>query len=422
MISNHISTDSERNTTMAVHIIDEARRCLQCKKPICIEGCPINTNIPKMIQLLLDGEIDQAGQMLFDNNPMSLICSLVCNHESQCEGHCVLYRKNNAVHISSIEQYISDSYFDKMQLETSEHKRGMVAVIGAGPAGLTISFVLRRMGYDVTIFDSKDKIGGVLQYGIPEFRLPKSILERYRSKLLHMGVRIRPNTTIGGALEIEDLFRDGYLSVFIGTGVWRPNILKIPGESLGNVHYAINYLANPDAFVLGDRVAIIGMGNAAMDVARTILRHGSRHVTLFELSERAAANEHELKYAKLDGAKFEYNMAVQRIEVTGPVFKKVIRDEQGNQIALSNEEYKEDADSVIIAISQKPLNRLVRTTEGLEAKKGGLLVTNEDGHTTREGVFAAGDVVLGAKTVVEAVAYSMGVAQSMHEYMQALDQ
>jgi len=197
---------------------------------------------------------------------------------------------------------VSDTYFDKMKIECAPSNGKKVAVIGAGPAGITIAIMLTKKGYEVTIFDARDKIGGVLQYGIPDFRLPKTILERYKKKLREIGIKIRPNTTIGGALEIKDLFRDGYESIFIGTGVWRPKKLGIKGESLGNVHFAIDYLANPDSYELGDTVAIIGMGNSAMDVARTALRKGARNVTLYARGLKSQASAEEIAYAKVDGA------------------------------------------------------------------------------------------------------------------------
>ena len=278
---------------MAVHVINEVNRCLNCKKPMCMQACPIHTPIPMMIKAFKKENLNEAGEMLFENNPMSMICSLVCNHENQCEGHCVLDRKGEPVHISSIENYVSDTYFDKMQIPCQPKNGKKVAVIGAGPAGITIAILLAKKGYGVTIFDSRDKIGGVLQYGIPAFSLPKSILERYKLKLREIGIKIRPNTIIGGALEIKDLFRDGYQSIFIGTGVWRPKTLGIKGEFLGNVHFAIDYLANPDSYDLGDHVAIIGMGNSAMDVARTALRKGSRHVTLYARGLTSQASDHE---------------------------------------------------------------------------------------------------------------------------------
>lgn len=402
---------------MAVHVIDEANRCLNCKNPMCMKGCPIQTPIPMMIKAFKEGSLNEAGKMLFANNPMSMICSLVCNHEKQCEGNCVLGRKGEPVHISSIENYISDTYFDKMQIPCEPKNGKKVAVIGAGPSGITIAILLTKKGYSVTIFDSKDKIGGVLQYGIPDFRLPKTILERYKKKLREIGIKIRPNTSIGGALEIKDLFRDGYESIFIGTGVWRPKTLGIKGESLGHVHYAIDYLANPDAYDLGEHVAVIGMGNSAMDVARTALRKGSRNVTMYARGLHSQASQHETTYAKLDGAQLEFAMQPVEINDEGPVFQKVLFDEEGNKLGVSEDTVQIHADSVIISVSQGPKSKLVNTTEGLKATEKGLLLTNSFGETTHPGIFAAGDVVLGAKTVVEATAYSKLVADAMDQYM-----
>ncbi|WP_026892848.1 NAD(P)-dependent oxidoreductase [Lacrimispora aerotolerans] len=407
---------------MAVHVIDEANRCLNCKKPLCRQGCPINTPIPQMIQAFKNGDLNDAGEMLFSNNPLSLVCSLVCNHEKQCEGHCILGKKGQSVHISSIENYISDTIFDKIKIECKPKNGKKVAVIGAGPAGITIAIYLTKEGYSVTIFDAKDKVGGVLQYGIPDFRLPKTILERYKKKLVDIGVKIRPNTAIGTALEIKDLVRDGYQSIFIGTGVWRPKTLGVKGESLGNVHYAIDYLANPDAYDLGDKVAIIGVGNSAMDVARTVIRHGARKVTLYARGLHSNASEHETAYAKLDGANFQFGKQIAEITDDGPVFETVIYDEEGKQIGMEEERDQVYVDSTIISISQGPKSKLVSTTEGLKASQNGLLMTDEDGRTTIPGVFASGDVVLGARTVVEAVAYSKRVAQAMDEYMKSKEE
>lgn len=403
---------------MTVHVIDEANRCLNCKKPMCRQGCPIQTPIPMMIHAFKEGNLNEAGNMLFDNNPMSMICSLVCNHEKQCEGHCVLGRKGEAVHISSIENYISDTYFDKMKIACAPSNGKKVAVIGAGPAGITIAILLTKKGYGVTIFDARDKIGGVLQYGIPDFRLPKTILERYKKKLREIGIKIRPNTTIGGALEIKDLLRDGYESIFIGTGVWRPKKLGIKGESLGNVHFAIDYLANPDVYELGDTVAIIGMGNSAMDVARTALRKGARSVTLYARGLKSQASAEEIAYAKVDGGVLSFGMQPIEIKDEGPVFQKVLFDEEGNRVGAEETPIQIHADSTIVSVSQGPKDKLVSTTEGLKASENGLLVTNQFGETTHPGIFAAGDVVLGAKTVVEATAYAKVVADAMDRYMQ----
>ena len=407
---------------MAVHVIDEANRCLNCKKPLCRQGCPIQTAIPQMIQAFKEGDLNRAGEMVFENNPMSLVCSLVCNHEKQCEGHCIMGKKGQPVHISSIENYISDTVFDKLKIECMPKNGKKVAVIGAGPAGITIAILLTKKGYSVTIFDARDKVGGVLQYGIPEFRLPKSILERYKRKLLEIGVKIRPNTAIGTALEIKDLIRDGYQSIFIGTGVWRPKSLGVKGESLGNVHYAIDYLANPDAYNLGDTVAIIGMGNSAMDVARTAIRHGARKVTLYARGTVSNASEHETAYAKLDGADFQFGKQIVEITDDGPVFVSVIHDETGKANGQGEEREQYYADSTIISVSQGPKSKLVNTTEGLKASQNGLLMTDDNGQTTIPGIFASGDVVLGARTVVEAVAYSKTVAEAMDEYMKSKEE
>ncbi len=405
---------------MSLHIIDEANRCLNCKKPMCQKGCPVHTPIPHIIQMFKENQVMDAGKELFENNPMSVICSIVCNHEQQCAGNCVLGRKGNPVHFSSIENYISDTYLDRMEIQKVEKKGKRVAVIGAGPAGLTAAIILVKAGYDVTIFEWKDEIGGIMRYGIPEFRLPKSILDRYKKRLLDMGIKIRPNTTIGAVLKIDDLLRDGYASIFVGTGVWKARNLGIHGECLGNVQFGIDYLANPSGYELGENVAVIGMGNAAMDVARTALRNGARHVTLYARGTRAAASSHEISYAKLDGAEFVFGKEIQYITEKGPVFCNSILDENGRAIGCEKEEEQVEADSTIISISQGPRRKLIRTTVGLEGSEKGLLIVDENGMTTKPGVFAAGDVVSGSKTVVHAVEGAKIAAQGMIRYMEGL--
>ncbi len=406
---------------MALHVMEEAGRCLGCKKPQCQQGCPINTPIPEIIKLLKENKLDDAGRKLFENNPLTTVCSLVCNHENQCEGHCVLGRKGAPVHFSTIENYISTTYANKMTKGPAKSNGMRVAIIGSGPAGLTIAVILARYGYDVTIFEGKDKIGGVLRYGIPEFRLPKSVLEDFKYRHLDLkGIKFRPNTHIGGAIGIDDLFRDGYKAIFVGTGVWKPNALHIKGETLGHVHFGIHYLNNPDSYSLGERVIVIGAGNAAMDVARTAIRKGVRYLTCFSLSKKVAASKHEFSYAQLEGVEFEYNKAPVEITDDGVIFKDIIENEDGTFTDVPDSARLYEADSVIISISQGPQNRIVNTTDGLKANQKGLLVADETGHTSRPGIFASGDVVNGARTVVEAVAHSKVVAESMHQYMQSL--
>lgn len=402
---------------MGLHVIDEAKRCLNCKKPRCQEGCPIHTPIPVMIQMLLQGEMPEAAEMVFANNPLSVICSLVCDHEKQCEGHCVKGIKGEPVHISSIENYISDTCFDRMKLERLPKNGKRIAVVGAGPAGITIAILMACRGYKVTIFEVKEKIGGIMRYGIPEFRLPKSILDRYYVKMKELGILFRPNFALGGSTGVEDLLRDGYHAVFIGTGTWRPYQLHIPGETFGNVHYGINYLNNPDVYDLGDRVLVIGAGNAAMDVARTAIRKGSRHVTVYSITEVPAASPKEVEYAKLDGVEFEYLQTAIEIRDEGAMICDVEWTEDGKLVKKEETARLVPADSIIISISQGPQDRIVNRDKELQVDDRELLKTDANGETTMPGIFASGDVVTGAKTVVEAVKYSKMIADAMDEYV-----
>lgn len=403
---------------MALHVLDEATRCLQCKKPMCVQGCPIQTPIPNIIALLKENRLDEAGRILFENNPLTTVCSLICNHERQCEGHCVLNKKGAPVHFSAIENYISGAYAPKMVKGPAKSNGHKVAIVGSGPAGLTIAIILARYGYQVTIFEGKDKIGGILRHGIPEFRLPKSVLDDLQYRHIELkGIKIRPNIRIGDAIGIDDLFRDGYKAIFIGTGVWRPRVLHIKGESFGNVHFAINYLTNPGVYKLGERVIIIGAGNAAMDVARTAIRNGSRQVTCFTPEAKVAASDYEFNYAALEGVQFQYHLKPIEILDDGVIFRQVQQAEDGTLQEIEGSDKVYPADSVIIAISQGPRNVIVSTTSGLEANASGLLVADEHGKTSRKGIFASGDVVNGARTVVEAVAHSKIVAETMHQYI-----
>lgn len=382
-----------------------------------LKGCPVQTNIPEMIRLFLDGKINDAGTMLFANNPMSVICSLVCDHEKQCEGHCIQGRKGAPVQISSIEQYISDTYLDKVVMTHEPPKHQSVAVIGSGPAGMTVAVKLAQKGYNVTIFERKNQLGGMLRYGIPDFRLPPSIIDRYHKKLIELGIHIRPNTTIGETLTVDSLFRDGYEAVFIGTGAWRPKSLGIKGESLGNCHFAVDYLQNPDVFHLGDRVAVIGSGNSAMDAARTAIRKGSRHVTIYARRYGIRASVRECEYAKADGVEFEYAKGVSEITPEGPMLCDRYFDDN-NKCIGEGEPVLYPADSTIIAVSQVPKDKIVNTTTGISITERGLLEVDENDQTAREGVFGGGDVVLGPWNVVQAVKDAKKAARSIDAYLQ----
>lgn len=406
---------------MGNHIIEEAQRCLQCKRPLCVKGCPLGTPVNEMIGTMLDGDLAGAGELLFKNNPLSVVCSLICPHEKFCEGHCILGRKSSPIQISNIENYVSNYYLDQLKssrpVNANNGKR--IAIIGSGPAGITVAFILASQGFDVTVFESEDRIGGILQYGIPAFRLPKDILEKLKGRLVELGVKIRPNMLIGPVVGLEDLHRDGYLAVFIGTGVWNPQPLRLKEETLGHVHYAINYLKKPDAYELGDKVAVIGAGNVAMDVARTAIRQGAKKVTVLYRrgEEDISATRHEYEYAKLEGVQFNFFTAPLEIESSRILCSKTekVTSENGD-IRLATIEGSEgyiDADTIFIAVSQAPQNNLT----GVRVGRTGLVITDEEGRTNRDGVFASGDVVTGAKTVAEAVAHSKRSAQAIIDYI-----
>ena len=405
---------------MAHNVIAEGKRCLNCKKPLCRPGCPINTPIPQMISLFLAGDIKEAGRIVFENNPLSLICSIVCNHGNQCQGHCVRGLKGEPVEISTVENFVSSYYLDNLELEKAPSNGIKVAVVGAGPAGITIALKMAQLGYDVTVFESKAHIGGVLRYGIPEFRLPKSIVDKYEKLMRKLGIKLKFNITIGKAIGVEELFRDGFKAISIGTGVSWPVTLNIKGETLGHVHYGVHYLANPEVYELGDSVIVIGAGNVAMDVARTALRRGVKDVKIVVRSDRYTASEEEKEYAEIEGAQFIFNKAPVEITDKCVMFADTKCDENHKVIYTSDKPELMEADSVMICVSQRPSNLILTQTKGLEVNERGLAKIDTDGSTAREGVFASGDVVRGAKTVVEAVETSKRVAMAMDEYLKSL--
>ena len=402
---------------MALHIVEEAERCLNCKRPLCQQGCPVETAIPLVIQLFRERRMDEAGAVLFQNNPMSVVCSLICNHGAQCEGHCVRGRKGTPIHFSAIENYVSGTYLERVRFEKPEPCGKRAAVIGGGPAGIVCAMRLAQMGVAVTIFDQNPRLGGVLRYGIPEYRLPKRVLDRYQQILEAVGVKVRHNTAIGSSLTIAALFRDGYDAVFVGTGTWRAQTLGVSGEAGGNVLFGLDYLRSPHTAEVGERVAVIGAGNTAMDVARTAFRRGAREVTLYARSKHISASSDELEYALLDGCELVQGKAICEINERGPVFRTAIFDEDDRVVGYEEELDQVECDTVIVAVSQKPKNKLILTTEGLEGDDRGLLIVDEHGMCTVPGVFAAGDVVTGPNTVVHAVAATKVAVVGMLDYM-----
>jgi glutamate synthase (NADPH) small chain len=396
------------------HIINSAQTCLDCKKPKCQTGCPVSTPIAEMIRLFLSGNIKDAGELVFNNNPLSIVCSLVCPHEKHCEGHCVLNKKSTPVNVGGIENYISTYYMNYREFEKAPQNGRNLAIIGSGPAGISLAMIMALKGYNVTMYEGNNQIGGVLRYGIPDFRLDKTILDTIEDKLKKVGVKIRKNIMIGKNITLDDLQRDGFDAIFIGTGVWAPKKLGIKGESLGNVHFAIDYLKTPKAYDLGKKVVVIGAGNVAMDVARTAIRNGANDVSLMyrKGEEDMHAEKMEIDHAKIDGVKF--NLHKLPLELT----EKGIRYMTTNQ-EIDRESF-EEADSILIAISQTARDLIVRNNTGLSLGENGLLQSDENGITARKGVFASGDVVTGARTVVEAVAFSKRVAVSIEEFISKL--
>ncbi|MDP4152829.1 MAG: NAD(P)-dependent oxidoreductase [Bacillota bacterium] len=403
--------------------LQELNRCLKCKTARCMKGCPVGTPVREAFELFEKGEIESAGKILFDNNPLSLICSYVCPHERQCEGSCVLSSKGMPIHVSSIEKYISNFYLDILNPEIPEKDHNKkVAIIGSGPSGITIAVILAQRGYDITMFELHDKIGGVLQYGIPEFRLPKEILQRLKVKLINMGIKLRLNIQIGTGITVDDMFKDGYKAVFIGTGVWRPKTLKIKGETLGHVNYAIDYLKNPASYNIGRKLCVIGAGNSAIDAARTAVRNGIHDVTIIyhKGAEDMSALKSEVEFAKFDGVKFLFYKKPVEITENGVILKDIIRKED-RRFEETDKLSMFSCDSVIVAIGQGPHSLIVGSTSGISVNPSGLVVTGPEGHTTREGVFSSGDVVTGAKTVVSAVEQSKKVADAIDKYVAELN-
>lgn len=406
---------------MNLFLNEEANRCLVCKNARCKSACPISTDIPEIIKLYREEKFEEAGKILFENNPLSAVCSIVCPHEDQCAGNCIRGIKGEPIHFYEMEEELSLKYLNSVKFEKPEANRDRIAIVGGGPAGITIAFILAKRGFKVTIFEAHEKIGGVLRYGIPEYRLPNKIVDKISEKLVELGVKIRPNIMIGSVITLDRLFEDGYKAIFIGTGVWNAKKLNIKGETLGNVHYAIDYLKAPDVYDLGEKVCVIGAGNVAMDAARTAKRNGAKEVCIVYRKhfDQMTATKKEIEEAKEDGVEFDLFKAPVEILEDGIKVVKTENVEVDGRIQTKTLDGQEEfikCDSVIVAISQEPRTYIVSSTEKLETNKWGLVITDIDGSTTKEGVFASGDVVTGAKTVVQAVAQAKIVANSMEKY------
>ena len=429
---------------MAIHIVEEANRCLGCKRAFCqLKGCPVQTPIPQVIDLFKQRRLEEAGELLFQNNPMSAVCSMVCNHSGQCEGACIQGRKGAPVHFSSIENYISTAYLDRKEWKPVPSCGKQVAVVGSGPAGMTVAIKMAQLGCAVTVFEQRPEIGGVLEYGIPEFRLPKAIVQQEIDGLKKMGVDFECNMVIGKVLTIDELMGEyGYEAVFVGTGAGLPRFMNIPGENLKGVYSANEFLTRSNLMKAyrddsttpiqhAKNVAVVGGGNVAMDAARTAKRLGAENVYIIYRRGMAElpARKEEVEHAEEEGIIFKtlcnpvaihpdedgfvHSMTCIEMELGEP-------DASGRRrpIEKQGSEFELEVDTVIMSLGTSP-NPLIRsTTPGLETNKHGCIVTEGDeGKTSREGVYAGGDAVTGAATVIKAMGAGKAAAKAMDEYI-----
>jgi len=424
----------------------EASRCLQCKRPPCIKGCPVEVKIPAFIQKIREGDFIAAGRILFEDNGLPAICGRVCPQETQCEARCVLGKKSEPVAIGRLERFAADYTREHgtEPIHPTQPTGRRVAVVGSGPAGLTCAADLARLGHEVTIFEAFHRPGGVLVYGIPEFRLPKDIVQAEVDRLKQLGVRIELNAVIGKIETIDELLEeDGFDAVFIGTGAGLPMFLGVPGENLGGVYSANEYLTRSNLMrayewpkydtpiVRGRRVAVIGGGNVAMDSARTARRLGAEHVYLvYRRSRREMpARVEEVHHAEEEGIEFMFltnpveflgdenglvrAMRCQRMELGEP-------DESGRRrpVPIPGSEFELVVDTVIVAIGNRPNPLIPSTTPDLKTgRKGTIVADPETGQTSKPRVFAGGDIVTGAATVIEAMGAGKRAARAIHKLL-----
>ena len=425
--------------------IDEAKRCLNCKNKPCVAGCPVAIDIPAFITKIKEQDFEGAYQIIAKSSALPAVCGRVCPQETQCESKCVRGIKGEPVAIGRLERFVADWHNAHateapIKPESNGHK---CAIIGAGPSGLTCAGDLARMGYEVTIFEALHLAGGVLVYGIPEFRLPKKIVQREIENLQAMGVKVETNVVVGRTIEIDELFAMGYESIFIGSGAGLPNFMNIPGENLKGVYSAnefltrVNlmkaYLKNSDTPIKDCKnVAVVGGGNVAMDAARSAKRLGAENVYIVYRRgmEELPARKEEVEHAEEEGIIFK--TLTNPIEVLGDEHKfvtgiKCVEMELGEPdasgrrrpIVKPNSEFVLDVDCVIMSIGTSP-NPLIRnTTKGLDTNKWGCFIADENGLTSREGIYAGGDAVTGAATVILAMGAGKTAAKAMDEYIRS---
>lgn len=445
-------------TMTTAQAIQESRRCLNCARPLCRTGCPIENNIPAFIRALSEGNIGMAYEIISERSNLPAICGRVCPHERQCEAHCVLTKKKCGIEIGSLEMFIADFAHqnDLKPAHPSSKLRGKVAVIGSGPAGLTVAGDLAKMDFDVTIFEAQSEPGGVLLFGIPEFRLQKDVVRREITELQHIGVEIKTNQLAGVDFTVDDLFAQGYDAIFMGTGTSLPRTLDIPGKELSGILTATYFLrtvvladegkldASETILHTGDNVVVVGAGNVAMDAARTAVRRGAKNVTIvYHKSEaEVSAFPSEYEAAVAEGVQFKFlsqpiayfnkkqmravnkvrrqSTATDETTLAGLLVQNIAKTAEGKFEAEGGQEVL-PCDCVILAVGQKPAARIVSTTKGIQVDERGFVITRERpyGMTTRAGVFSSGDVVHGPATVVLAMKESKKVAAGIAQYIDA---
>lgn len=412
--------------------IREAQRCLHCKVPSCKKGCPINNEIPEWIAELAKGNFGNAMAIINQRSNLPAVCGRVCGHERQCEGNCVLGKRGQHINIGKLERFVADFDSDAGLTHEAipEKNRGRVAVIGSGPAGLTIAGDLSRQGFAVEIFDMEPEPGGVLMYGIPEYRLPKEVVRREIKKIENLGVVFHLGTTIGENITIDDLFAKGFDAIFMGTGTGVPNRLDIPGINHPAVRQAIRFLRRVSLFESGwmsrdevivgdgDIVFVIGCGNTAIDAARTALRMGSKEVNVLYHKTIDTMNALHAEYedAVKEGVNFFWNTTLRSIQAQDAErIKSVTLDIDGVETVLP-------ADHVVMAIGSAPAARIISSTDGIKVDEKGYVLTRENpyGMSTRKGVFAGGDVTNRPATVVHAMRDAKQVAEGIAKYVDAV--
>lgn len=423
----------------------EASRCIGCKKPKCVENCPVGVDIPSFIEHIKNKDFKAAAEVVFSYNSLPSICGRVCPQETQCEGGCVLAKKGQAVAIGKLERFIGDYVLENnIDIWETKPKNGKkVAVVGSGPAGLSCASTLARLGYDVTIFEALHDVGGVLVYGIPEFRLPKEkIVRKEIENLIKLGVEIKTNVVVGRTVKVDELLNEkGYEAVFIGTGAGLPRFMGIKGENANGVYSANEFLTRANlmkAFLdeyetplkVGKKVAVVGGGNVAMDAARTAVRLGAEvHIVYRRTMDRMPARVEEIHHAKEEGIIFDVlTNPVEILQdekgwVNGMVLRKMELgepDESGRRTPreVEGSDYVEEFDTVIMAIGTVPNPLISCTTKEIQVnKRKCIIIEEETGKTTMEGVYAGGDAVTGAATVILAMGAGKKAAYAIDEYL-----